>query len=128
MNKNNLTSSRSFLTGIIDYAGLFPPANLHLKEAFENYLLYSKSTDSFMLSRFICPVKLFKELGKLSVNSESEIYLSVLGRGGYNINDFNENLSEDIIMWKEFVKNTNNNEILFVSNLSLTELQINPRF
>lgn len=121
MNKNNLTSSRSFLTGIIDYAGLFPPANLHLKEAFENYLLYSKSVNSYMLSRFICPVKLFKELGKLSVNSESEIYLSVLGRGGYNINDFNENLSEDIIMWKEFVKNTNNRFITDAFEIKLPD-------
>lgn len=105
MNRFKAESLNSFLKGIIDYAGLFPPANLQLEEAFANYLRYRESENSFMLSRFICPVKLFKQLENLSFESGEKIHLSVLGRGGYNIQDFNENLSEDIKIWKGFVDN-----------------------
>lgn len=106
MNNMEVKSLRTALTGIIDYAGLFPPANLHLNEAFANYLKYRKDKYSFMLSRFICPVKLFKELEGLNPDSDEVIYLSVLGRGGYNIRDFTENLNEDIGLWKNFSKST----------------------
>ncbi len=50
------SSLKNFLSKIIDYAGMFPPANLDLKSAFNNYLDYiSNSPYSWMLAKFIIP-------------------------------------------------------------------------
>lgn len=46
---------QALLTNVIDYAGMFPPAKLSLKESLANYLQYKKSTESWMLGSFICP-------------------------------------------------------------------------
>ncbi len=45
---------RVLTEGLIDYAGLFPPAKLSMQAATENYARYLRSEDSWMLSRFIC--------------------------------------------------------------------------
>ena len=44
------------LTEIIDYAGLFPPSQLSMAVAVQNYAAYLKSEHSWMLGRFIVPV------------------------------------------------------------------------
>jgi len=44
-----------FLRGLIDYAGLFPPAALELDPAIRNYARDVQSEDSWMLATFICP-------------------------------------------------------------------------
>ena len=71
------TCSVEFLTGIIDYAGFFPPARLDYIIAFENFLEYSKSDHSWMLSRFISPTSKIKELKKYlkekSIDSDMSI-------------------------------------------------------
>ena len=46
-------SVRTLLTGAIDYAGLFPPAQLSMPEAVINYATYRNSNYSWMLGRFI---------------------------------------------------------------------------
>lgn len=46
-------SVRALLSGIIDYAGLFPPASLDLKTALSNYSTYRKGDAAFMLGRFV---------------------------------------------------------------------------
>ena len=43
------TSLSVFQDHLIDYAGLFPPANLSLDAAIENYAQYINSEDSWML-------------------------------------------------------------------------------
>lgn len=45
--------SASFLSSLIDYAGLFPPASLPMALAVENYDRYRRGPDSWMLGRFI---------------------------------------------------------------------------
>ncbi|HYT90814.1 MAG TPA: hypothetical protein VEL76_19045, partial [Gemmataceae bacterium] len=55
-------SLRALLSGIIDYAGLFPPAKLPLAEALRNYAGYRTEPDSWMLGRFICPAARLVEL------------------------------------------------------------------
>lgn len=98
-----------FLKKIIDYAGLFPPARLSLETAFGNYVHYLKSENNFMLSRFICPVKLFSELARIISSNypdEKGILISVLGRGGYNEEDFFKNLQEDLILWKNLLSSS----------------------
>jgi hypothetical protein len=55
-------SLRAFLSGVIDYAGLFPPANLPLDEAVRNYARYRNEPESWMLGRFVVPVGRLAEL------------------------------------------------------------------
>jgi hypothetical protein len=52
-------SLRALLDRSIDYAGLFPPANLELAPALENYAGYVRLPDAWMLSTFVLPVAEF---------------------------------------------------------------------
>ena len=49
-------SLKTLLAEIIDYAGLFPPSQLSMAAAVQNYAEYLKSEYSWMLGRFIVPV------------------------------------------------------------------------
>jgi len=51
-----LQSIRILLTGLIDYAGLFPPAALEMATAVDHYATCRKGSNSSMLGRFILPV------------------------------------------------------------------------
>src|SRR5215510_12132363 len=62
---------RALLSGLIDYAGLFPPASLDLPAAMRNYTAYRKGPHAWMLGRFVVPDTLAKEV-------DSEFPLSVL--------------------------------------------------
>ncbi|MEP7336727.1 MAG: hypothetical protein ABI977_03100, partial [Acidobacteriota bacterium] len=46
---------RFLLEHLIDYAGLFPPAELTMAEAVKNYAAYRQSERAWMLGRFIVP-------------------------------------------------------------------------
>jgi len=52
----------ALLAGLVDYAGLFPPASEGMREALENYAAYRKSGDHLALGRFIVPVSRLNEL------------------------------------------------------------------
>jgi hypothetical protein len=47
---------RSLMAGLIDYAGLFPPAGLDMKRAVESYAAYRAGADAWMLGRFVLPI------------------------------------------------------------------------
>jgi hypothetical protein len=49
-------SLRTLLAEIVDYAGLFPPSNVGMTSAVQNYANYLQSEDAWMLGRFILPV------------------------------------------------------------------------
>jgi hypothetical protein len=90
---------RTFLSQIIDYAGLYPPASLPLGDAIRNFVKYQKDVDVWMLSRFIIPAKRLAELSQLAEQSfpnDGQLTFSVLGRGGKNAHEFLENLKLDI--------------------------------
>jgi hypothetical protein len=53
---------RVLLAGAIDYAGLFPPAELDMPEAVANYLEYRSSPEAWALGRFVVPVARLTEL------------------------------------------------------------------
>ncbi|HEY1463055.1 MAG TPA: hypothetical protein VGF44_06525 [Terriglobales bacterium] len=55
----------SLLDGVIDYAGLFPPADLSLEQALQNYSEYRSSPNARMLGRFIVQASRLSELGVL---------------------------------------------------------------
>jgi hypothetical protein len=50
---------RVLLDGIVDYAGLFPPAALGMPEAVRNYARYRGGDAGWMLGRFVCGVSHF---------------------------------------------------------------------
>jgi hypothetical protein len=50
------TAARVVLSGLIDYAGLFPPAGLSMSEAVRNFAAYQHREDAWALGRFVVPV------------------------------------------------------------------------
>jgi hypothetical protein len=57
-----LKSVDALLTGLVDYAGLFPPAGEDMRPALESYASYLESPDRLALGRFIVPISRLKEL------------------------------------------------------------------
>lgn len=47
---------RALVTGLVDYAGLFPPAQLGMAEAMRNYAEYLDGPHAWILGRFVVPV------------------------------------------------------------------------
>ena len=91
-------SAQALFEGIIDYAGLFPPAALPMEDAFSRYLVHRQSGDGWMLARFVCPagrlVELEEQLTDLPVGGAT-IGVAVLGRGGATLDDFVKAADED---------------------------------
>jgi hypothetical protein len=50
-----VSTLRALLTGVVDYAGLFPPAGLDMAVAVRNYAAYRAHDESWMLGRFVLP-------------------------------------------------------------------------
>lgn len=60
------TSVEAFLTGLFDYAGLFPPAGLSMDAAVHEYLDRRSSGDRWMLGPFVVPMDRLNELRAFS--------------------------------------------------------------
>jgi hypothetical protein len=93
-----VNSLKVFASSLIDYAGLFPPANLELGQAFHNFVFYRQSEYRWMLNKFIIPAGKIGELSEILKGMEIDdvIPLSVLGTGGESSAAFPENLEKDI--------------------------------
>jgi hypothetical protein len=74
-------SLRALLAHSIDYAGLFPPANLALEPALQNYAEYIRTPDAWMLGAFILPVAEFAAAarGLSQFDSDHPLRISALG-------------------------------------------------
>jgi hypothetical protein len=59
-----MNSIRSFLAGIVDYAGLFPPAGLDMETAARNYAQYRAGDDRDLLGRFVVPAARLDEFSE----------------------------------------------------------------
>ncbi len=59
------TASRAFLGGLVDYAGLFPPAALALEPALAEYARHRAGPDAWMLGRFVVPAARLEALASL---------------------------------------------------------------
>ncbi len=57
-----MTALTALLDGLVDYAGLFPPASEDMLPALESYASYLASSDRRALGRFIVPLRRLKEL------------------------------------------------------------------
>jgi hypothetical protein len=92
-------SLRALLAGIVDYAGLFPPAKLPLDQAIRNFARYRTEPESWMLGRFICPATRLAELAPFDrelFQSGTPFVFSALGRGGANVADIADGLRADL--------------------------------
>jgi hypothetical protein len=59
-----MTVVRKLMAGLIDYAGLFPPAALPMKAAVESYAEYLEGPDSWALGRFVVPAARLEEFSQ----------------------------------------------------------------
>lgn len=94
---------RALLSGIIDYAGMFPPAKLPLEEAIRNHARYLTEPEGWMLRWFICPAARLAELGPFLselVPTTQFLRISVVGRGGQAPDEFLQNLRLD---WQDIL-------------------------
>ncbi|HEX7898698.1 MAG TPA: hypothetical protein VF950_13115 [Planctomycetota bacterium] len=55
---------KDFLAGIVDYAGLFPPATLSMADAVAEYARARSGPDRWALGRFVVPYARLAELGR----------------------------------------------------------------
>ena len=65
-----MTALRTLLTGLVDYAGLFPPAELPMAQAVEKYASYKKGAHTWMLGRFVLPVS---RLGEFAAAAAGQV-------------------------------------------------------
>ena len=89
---------------VIDYAGLFPPCKLPMRDSVENYVRYREGSETWILSRFICPASRLMELEQELARGENPdcISLSVVGTGGNDIEEFETNLEKDVADMNRF--------------------------
>lgn len=89
-----------FMSGLIDYAGLYPPAQLPLQEAITHYYHYRRSDDGWMLAHFVIGAQRLDELATLLAEhpyllDEGPLSFAVVGQGGLTEEDFLGNMRED---------------------------------
>jgi len=100
-------SVHSLLSGIVDYAGLFPPSQLSMSDAVANYANYKRSDYNWILGRFVIPTARLDEFSgsarkflsdskfgvwKLSVLAGDDIFETVR-----QIEDFNRASAPSVV-------------------------------
>jgi hypothetical protein len=98
-------SLRALLTGVIDYAGLFPPASQSLADASAEYLDHRQGRRSWMLGRFVCPLGKLDDLAPLIDRlpaNEPTIAFSVLVKPAVDTTHFLVDLLADLVALREF--------------------------
>jgi hypothetical protein len=73
-----VSAIESLLAGLIDYAGLYPPAALDMHTAVRNYAEYGRSKHSSALGRFLVDVNRLAELREVAEDSRDDLRLSVI--------------------------------------------------
>jgi hypothetical protein len=100
-------SSRALLNGLIDYAGLFPPARLAMPAAAAAYCEHRASPCAWMLGRFICPAnrlgELEEQLDLLVPAGTAPLRVSLLGGGGDDADVFLRGLDGELKVACEFI-------------------------
>ena len=94
-----------FMMQLIDYAGLFPPAQLPMEAAITNYANFRMSDDAWMMSRFICPASRLRELQPFHdplFNADTPFRFSVIGGSGRDRGQFLTRLKKDIENIRDF--------------------------
>jgi hypothetical protein len=83
-----MNSARVFLAGIIDYAGLFPPATLDMHSAVAAFAEYRSGDFRDLLGRFVLPAERLDEFasaaGSILSDKVDPLRLSVIASGDYS--------------------------------------------
>jgi hypothetical protein len=88
----------SLLCGLIDYAGLFPPAGVSMREAVTNYAEYNREQGWSLLGRFIVPASRLKEFEQSFHAIGAKCwYLSII---------FGQDFESDLTETAEFIERT----------------------
>jgi hypothetical protein len=97
---------RTLLNGVIDYAGLFPPAKLDLAPALENYLRYIHGPEKWIVSRFVCPVGRLSYLAQELAEHPEEPFIpvAVIGSASTNRHEWEHALGHDAPLMNAFLE------------------------
>lgn len=83
MNQESSAIGR-LLAGLIDYAGLYPPAGLDMHSAVENYLTYKNGIHAWALGRFVLDVKRVDEFCKVAGEDCEDVRLSLIAPADFD--------------------------------------------
>jgi hypothetical protein len=97
-------STQKLLSGAIDYAGIFPPSQLGLTEAFARYEAGRRGPEQEFLGRFVCSSTRLVDLAELIVtgNSQAVIEVVVASAGGSNKSEWEDCLERDCKAMNDF--------------------------
>jgi hypothetical protein len=122
-------SLRALMDGLIDYAGLFPPAALDIKTAVANYGRYLRGEHSWALGRFVVPATRLEELRceieqvQLSEAWKvSAIVGSDVAEDFRRIRDFNRQAAAKAVVDTAEVKAASLEDIRRISSITLSEI------
>jgi hypothetical protein len=59
-------SAEALLAGLVDYAGLFPPAALSMEDATAEYAMWRRAPEAWMLGRFVSPAARLADLARVA--------------------------------------------------------------
>ncbi len=77
------------LDGLIDYAGLYPPASLDLPAVVRNYLYYRQGKDAAVLGRLVIDLSRMEELRSFARDSLQELLLSITASASLDVDSLN---------------------------------------
>lgn len=99
-------SMTRLLQGVIDYAGLFPPAKLAMRPSVERYVAAIRGDEEWIVSRFVCTASRLGELADVLDSSRDIPYLAVsaVGTGGKNREEWEAGLTADAAAMNAFQK------------------------
>lgn len=90
-------SLEALLDGVIDYAGLFPPAKLDMEPALREYLAHLEGEEQILVNRFICPMSRLSEFrdSLRAIGTDAAFEISAIGTGGGDLEAFKKAVEED---------------------------------
>ncbi len=103
------TSLRPFLSHIVDYAGLYPPSELPLEEAFRKYLSHIEQKESWMLSKFVVGTGLLRDLITLidaEPESPSPFKITLVGAASDDLDSFKKVIDNTVSVIKNALAST----------------------
>lgn len=121
-------STKAFLKGIIDYAGMFPPAKLKVKEALNSYATYLRTDDGIILSHFLCPVSSLNDLGyhMKTYSGSKPLQISAIGNPIRKGGEFSSTLGDDLRIIIDFHERIEGQAVVKMYETKLPSTQKTP--
>lgn len=97
-------SMTRLLQGLIDYAGLFVPAELKMEDAAKRFAAALRGPEAWLVSRFICPAGKLPDLAVYLESTENFPYfpVSVVGAAGQNQAEWESALESAVVAMNAF--------------------------